>query len=201
MAEDTMRIKEFIRSYGLLIFSTFLIIPILGLPHFTIVSSIAQAIVLLLWTYFGHVLAHYVSQNKYVHYLNPHMFIHHTNEFNVPRWVNLLQETILNMSSFLIILLIQYLLGVHVFSTSIVVAVALLYVIIHIGDYSLNHNDGHKLHHEFHLCNYAPDFMDVLFNTRCEGPDAPYYNQNGEMLHGIIAVLSTFLLKGYFNWD
>jgi sterol desaturase/sphingolipid hydroxylase (fatty acid hydroxylase superfamily) len=100
----------------------------------------------------------------------------------------------------LIILIVQHLLGVHVFSTSIVVASALLYVLIHIFDYSILGNKEHREHHEKARCNYAPDFMDVLAGTRCE-PDAPYFNGNSEIIHAIVAVSVTYLLKNHFNWS
>jgi hypothetical protein len=41
--------------------------------------------------------------------------------------------------------------------------------------------------------------MDVLFDTRCE-PDAPYYNENIEIVHSVAAVAITFGLKKFFNW-
>ena len=175
-------------------------IPMLGLPTFSIVQSLLQTLLLLGWTYYGHMFAHYISQNKYIHYINPHIFIHHNNEFNVPRWVNLLQETVTNMSAFLFLLLVQYFAGVKMFSTSIVFCIALLYVIIHIADYSILGDPGHRLHHERLMCNYAPDFMDVLFDTRCEAEEEPYVNKNHQLLHGIIAVCVTFALKRQFNW-
>ena len=191
-----IRVLEFVRSYGIVIFSWLLMISMLGIPEFTIVSSTIQVLILLLWTYFGHRLAHDMT---YMNPINPHIFIHHLNLYNLPRWVNLLQEAIFNMSSFLIILVVQYILGLHLFSTSIVICTGLLYVLIHIGDYSIISNKGHVNHHKFHTCNYAPDFMDVLFNTRCEKQDEPYENHNIEIFHGIAAVAISFLLKNQYG--
>lgn len=196
-----VRVEEFMQSYGLVIVGWFAMISVLGLPAFSLVSCFFQTLMLLGWTYFGHVVAHYVSQNEYIHYINPHIFIHHNNEFDVPRWFNLLQETVTNMSCFLILLLVQHLAGVELFSTSIVASVALLYVIIHIADYSILGNAGHKLHHKNGTCNYAPDFMDVLFDTRCEGPEEPYVSTNYQLLHGAIAVGITAGLKWQFQWS
>jgi hypothetical protein len=196
-----VRIEEFMQSYGFVIVGWFVMISVLGLPAFSLASCFFQTLLLLGWTYFGHVVAHYVSQNEYIHYINPHIFIHHNNELGVPRWLNLLQETVTNMSCFLILLWLQNLAGVELFSTSIVVSVALLYVIIHIADYSILGNAGHKLHHEKGMCNYAPDFMDVLFDTRCEPPEEPYVNTNHQLLHGAIAVGITAGLKWQFQWS
>lgn len=196
-----VRVEEFMQSYGLVIVGWFAMISVLGLPAFSLASCLFQTLLLLGWTYFGHAVVHYVSQNEYVHYMIPHIFIHHNNEFDVPRWLNLLQEAITNMLSYLILLLFQYLAGVELFSTSIVVSVALLYVIIHIADYSILGNAGHKLHHEKGTCNYAPDFMDVLFDTRCEPPEEPYVNTTHQLIHGAIAVGITAGLKWQFQWS
>jgi hypothetical protein len=195
-----VRIEEFMQAYLAVIVGWFAMISILGLPAFSLASCVFQTMLLLGWTYFGHILAHYVSENEYIHYINPHIFIHHNNELGVPRWLNLLQESITNMLSFLILLWLQYLVGIEVFSTSIVVSVGLLYVIVHIADYSILGNAGHKLHHEKGRCNYAPDFMDVLFDTRCEPPEEPYVNTDHQLIHGAIAVGITAGLKWLFQW-
>lgn len=196
----TLRLLEFMRSYGMLLFSWTTMISMLGIPHFSILASIAQVIVLLLYTYFGHRFAHTISQYTPINYINPHIFVHHNNIYNLPRWLNLLQEAFMNAFAFLIILVIQYLCGIHIFSTSIVVCAALLYVFIHIADYSFRGNKEHTLHHQFHTCNFAPNFMDVLFETRCEPPDTPYSDGTNEIIHGIVAVVITFICKITFGW-
>jgi len=184
----------------MLLFSWTLMISMLGIPHFSILSSIIQSIVLLFYSYFGHRFAHTISQYAPFSYINPHIFIHHNNTYNLPRWLNLLQEAIMNASCFLIILVIQYLCGVHIFSTSIVVSAALLYVFIHIADYSFRGNKEHKLHHQFQMCNFAPNFMDILFETRCVPSDTPYSDGTNEIIHGIMAVVITFICKITFGW-
>jgi hypothetical protein len=191
--------SEFIKNYGALIFVWLILLTMLGLPKFSVLNSFLQTLFLLAWTYFGHLAIHYIPDGSFLNKLNPHIFIHHNSETPYPRWFNLLQETIFNTLSFVILLFIQYLLGVNVFSTSIVVATALIYVFVHIFDYSLFGNKEHKEHNKYARCNYAPDFMDVLFDTRCE-PDAPYYNENIEIVHSVAAVAITFGLKKFFNW-
>ena len=197
---ECIDVLEFIRNYGALIVVWIVLFTMLGLPQFSLISAFLQTCFLLLWTYYGHWLVHYIPDDSILSRINPHMFIHHNAETSVPRWVNLLQEAVFNSLGFLIILIVQHLLGVHIFSTSIVVGTGLLYVLIHIFDYSIFGNAEHREHHKKARCNYAPDFMDVLAGTRCE-PDAPYYNENCEIFHTIVAVSITFLLKNYFNWS
>jgi hypothetical protein len=193
-----INLAEFFRNYGALIFVWILLFTILGLPKFSVISSFFQVLFLLAWTYFGHMLVHLFPDDSILTKINPHMFIHHSKD-PYPRWFNLVQESFFNFMGFGIILIIQYLFGWKLFSTSIVVATGILYVLIHICDYSLIGNKEHKEHHTYPRCNYAPDFMDVLFDTRCI-PDSPYYNENVEIIHSIIAFIITYGLKQYFKW-
>lgn len=193
-------LPEFARCYGPVLLVWIGIFSVLGVPEFTYFQSILQTIFVLGWAYFGHVLAHKISGEGPLAALNPHIFIHHYNWYGVPRWFNLVMETLTNLFGFVLLLILQWLLGVHVLSTSIVVGAALLYVICHIMDYSIRGNHEHRLHHAQHMCNYAPDFMDVLFGTRCE-PEAPYWDQTHEILHGFLAVGVTLVLKVFLNWS
>ena len=198
--EDKYRILEFLRNYGLVIFVWVVLISFLGSPTFGPISSAVQTIALLFWAYFGHIAAHKISAFKPFDVLNPHMSIHHKNTWNVPRWANLLQETIVNLAGFLFILPLQTLFGVQVFSTSIVVAAGLLYVLVHIADYSIRGNQLHKEHHAQDMCNYAPDFMDVIFKTRCGDQSAPFVDHTQEIIHGVIAVGAVYGMKKIFKW-
>jgi len=201
MARDTYRVQEYLRNYGLVIFTWVVLISFLGYPQFSMVSSLIQSIVLLFWAYFGHVLAHKISAAPPFDILNPHMSIHHKNKWNSSRALNLLQEAITNLAGFLFIIPLQYLFEVQIFSTSIVIAAGLLYVLVHIADYSLRGNDLHKEHHMQDNCNYAPDFMDAAFQTRCGDQSKPYVNHNNEIIHGIIAVFAVYGMKKMFSWS
>ena len=99
------------------------------------------------------------------------------------------------------ILFIQWLFNFNIFSTSIVFCSGLLYVLIHIADYSTLGDKEHREHHEFNTCNYAPSFMDILNNTRCGDDLAPYVDRNEEAIHGIAAAMITYFLKVYNDWN
>lgn len=198
--EQPLNLPEYIRCYGFVIVVWLSIFPFLAFPKFSIPSAVAQTLFLLGLSYFGHILAHILSETGPLSYLNPHIFIHHHHWVSVPRWLNLVIETLTNLAGFLVILPLQWMLGVQIFSTSLVVGTALLYVLIHIADYSILGNAEHKEHHRLHMCNYAPDFMDVLFGTRCD-EQAPYTQQSHEVLHGFVAFALAYAGKLAFKWD
>ena len=196
-----VRIEEFSKTNCIPVLVWLIVIPLLGLPNYSWTSSFIQTLVLLAWAYYGHVLAHYITSNYSLNRINPHIWIHHENIFNVPRWINLVSEAISNMFSFLVILFIQWLFNLNIFSTSIVFCAGLLYVLIHIADYSIIGDKEHREHHEFNTCNYAPSFMDILNNTRCGDDLVPYVDRNEEAIHGIAAAMITYFLKVYNNWN
>jgi sterol desaturase/sphingolipid hydroxylase (fatty acid hydroxylase superfamily) len=81
-----------------------------------------------------------------------------------------------------------------------IIGAGFLYISIHILDYSMYGNEQHKEHHEKTFCNYNPEVFDTLFNTRCN-PEAPYTKNRNEMIHGIGAFTSAYILKIMFNLD
>ncbi len=187
---------QFIKQYGLLLFTWITLFPYLGLPEFSYWNAVLQTILLLGWSYFGHIFAHKMSDTGILQKLNPHIFIHHTNIYNVPRWLNLLQELLLNLASFWILIPLSG----GLLSTSIILATSIAYVLIHIFDYSIFGNPEHQDHHKHSQCNYAPDFMDVLFDTRCNTAQS-YSNGNKEIPHILVAFIIAFVLKKEYGFS
>jgi hypothetical protein len=191
---DTIRWPEFAQAYVPTMFVWVSLGALLGLSKYSFMSAILQSIFLLIWTYSGHVLAHMVSSEWPFNVLNPHVYIHHNKAIVLNRTLELIVEAIVNFSSFFIIIIVQWLSGIYLFSTTMVLYSAFLYIAIHILDYSLFHNEDHKQHHENSFCNYEPEFMDILFKTRCN-TEKPYRNMIVEIPHAILAFGLAYILQ------
>jgi hypothetical protein len=185
---------QFLKAYGLTIFTWTLLPILLALPNYSIPAAIFGAIFLLFYSYAGHVFAHSVSTVFPLNYINMHVSIHHDHLIVVPRWLNLIIEAIVDFLCFYVLILIQSALGIHWISTSAILGAGFLYVFIHIFDFSLFGNEQHKEHHEKTFCNYDPEFFDTLFETRCS-PDTPYRDLSGESFHALCAFVIAFALK------
>ena len=163
-----MNLNKGILSHLLLLFTWVSLLTYIGSKTYGVFYAVLQSIFIILWSYFGHIFAHYISSGFPMNYINPHILIHHNKSFDIPRWLDLFIEAITNASSFLILIVIQHYLDIHILSTSIILFGAFLYVVIHIFDYSIFGDEEHALHHQFTFCNYSPKTMDILFNTRCD---------------------------------
>jgi len=198
--DDSIRPIDFLIAYGPVIIAWIGLSMTLALPAFSLLSAFLQTILILLWSYWGHRFIHTVSAIYPISLLNSHVSIHHDHVIPVPQWFNLILETFVNFMGFFFIVIIQQLTGIHIFSTSLILGAAFLYITIHILDFSLIGNPGHILHHERTFCNYDPEFMDTLFKTRCE-PGTPYRNMSNEILHSIFAFLIAMGFKTMLHLD
>ena len=197
-SEYSIRWHEFSIAYiPTLIIWTFLF-SFLSIPKYSQGNAILQSFFLLLWSYFGHIFAHKVSSEWPFNILNPHVYLHHNKAIQLPRWLELTIEAIVNFYGFFIIYIIQELCNIHIFSSSILLGSAFLYVTIHILDYSILGKDDHVLHHTRTYCNYDPEIFDTLFHTRCD-PEKPYTNMMYEIPHAIFAFILAALVK--YTWD
>lgn len=194
------RLQEFTQAYVPTIIVWVLLSALLALPKYTFPVALLQAIIILCWSYGGHVLAHKISTTGPLSYINPHVFLHHNKSIHVPRYVELVIESITNFFGFFIIVILQKIADVEFFSPSLLIGAAFLYIAIHILDYSLSGNEDHGQHHAKNYCNYNPEFFDTLFDTRCE-PEKPYTNMLGEIPHAVLAVSAAGLVKIAFNLD
>ena len=134
---------QFMYAYGLTIISWVVLTSIVAFPNYTFPAAVAQALFLLCWSYGGHVLAHMVSTQFPFNYLNLHVSLHHDHYVDIPRWLNLLLETCVNFMGFFIFILLQHVFDVHILSTTMILAAAFLYILIHIGDFSVFGNEQH----------------------------------------------------------
>jgi len=197
---DTIRIDEYIRSYTQTISIWITLGTILGLPIYGLWNSLVQTIILLCMTYWGHVFIHTITEDSPFIVFNPHVYLHHQKAVLLERHVELCIEAIVNFSCFFSISLAQYIFSIHLFSTSIILYSAFLYIIIHICDYSVNGDERHGMHHRNQYCNYEPEFIDTLFGTRCDD-DLPYRDMNKEIPHAILACILAGCTKVIFGLD
>lgn len=186
-------------------FPTFCIIvslsSILALPEYNILYSILQSVLIYLYSYGVHYLLHYLALNYSVfNTYEPHVAIHHNKNIILPRWLELTIETMSNLFSILLILIVQYIFNIDLFSKNSVIFIAIFYTSIHIFHYSLYEDEIHRKHHTNKFCNFEPRVFDVLFNTRCD-PDSPYVNNINEIPHSLAAFIFVYLLKLYFNLE
>ena len=130
-----------------------------------IASAVAQSVFLLLWSYIGHVAAHYISLIPPIDKINTHISIHHDNN-EIPRILDLGSESANNFLGFFCLHIFQELSGYKFLNLKLILYSAFLYIGIHIFYYSLTDTNYHKIHHEHEFYNYSPEIFDFIFKTR-----------------------------------
>lgn len=180
---------DFLKAYGIVIPVWLTLVSMLGMDKLPFIVCMIQSLIMLCIMYFGHVVGHmHIFEN-----VNPHILMHHKHKF-LPRWLELCIESTYPF----IVCFIVYHLTNQYFSKSIILAVPMLYDVVHILDYSILGSDTHRQHHLLGKCNYEPIFMDVMFGTRCD-VTLPYENKNHQVIHSILVVSFVLILKLIFN--
>jgi len=149
--------------------------------------------ILFYFSYFIHIFFHNLPD-----IFNVHINYHHDVESNkniINRYINLFIEVVINIMLFVIFYFIQNILNIDFVPNIMIVYYGILYVSIHIINYSVLHlAKSHIIHHqttgEKKTCNYGPDFADHLFGTN--------YDDNFENYNHIIPnILMAFLITYY----
>jgi hypothetical protein len=166
-----IRWKEFAEAYLPHTVITLTLAMILGLPEYTLVQSLLQTILVLGSTHLAHVFLHLIPDDSFLYKVSTHRYLHHGKHVDLPRWIELTIEGISNFGYFVWISIAQYILGLELFSNSIILYSGLFYVFVHTW-YSIEGNEKHSLHHRYSFCNFEPEIMDAIFDTRCD--DRPY---------------------------
>ena len=138
------------------------------------------------YSYFIHRAYHYIPES-----INPHM-IHHKNK-NIARIINLMIECLTDMSFFAVLYLFQNLIGYQVFPNILILYYGIVYVSIHIINFSVFGNENHEKHHnekDKKYCNYGPDPIDHIMNTNCD-------NNWEDMTHHLPNILVSYLICNY----
>jgi hypothetical protein len=167
---------------------------LLGHPEYSYVSSFFQTCFLFLWSYFGHIMAHYVSESFPLNIINTHVSLHHLKEKTFPKWIDLVSESINNFLGFFSLCIFQYLLGVEWLSTKIILYSAFLYIGIHIFYYTLSKNKYHIQHHSTPNYNYSPELLDILFCTKHES-DYEEISMIYELIPAVVSFYAVFFFQ------
>ena len=92
------------------------------------------------YSYFIHIFFHNLPDS-----LNPH-FIHHNNK-ELPRLINLLIETLTDILFFVILYGFQKLINYEIFPSILILYYGIIYISVHIINFSLFGVESHKKHH------------------------------------------------------
>jgi hypothetical protein len=194
-----IRWKEFMEAYVPTTIIWLVLLSFLAMPEYSFPSAFLQTFALFFYSYGGHVFAHYLSKGSLSAW-NPHVYLHHKKSVDMPRWLELTIEGLVDFFCFFLIILLQWATGIYLFSTRLVIGSGILYVLIHIMDYSLRGNAQHALHHGLTFCNYEPEVWDTLFDTRCQ-PTDPYTPMTPKIIHAVAAFTLTYALTWYLDWE
>jgi hypothetical protein len=204
-----IRWKEFVDSYLPVILIWMILGATLALPSYNLFHGCTQILLLFIISYYSHSCIHnayvYLSQrtfiNKYLlDLIFVHVSIHHYKQFNLPRWLDLLIDCIFTIIGTVMIYTIQYLSGVYIFSTTVLIYITLLYNAVHLIDYTYIGSTFHQHHHINEFTNFSFEFMDVLCGS-LYNPNAPYNPIRFEIFYGVLAFIIAGSVKLIYNFD
>tara|TARA_Y100000816_G_C26101482_1_gene583925 strand:- start:32 stop:664 length:633 start_codon:yes stop_codon:yes gene_type:complete len=116
------------------------------------------------YSYFVHRFSHGLPDAINLH------SVHHT-ENDLPYGANLLIESITDILFFAAVWGIQIVLNIKIIPSILIFYYGLIYVTVHMINFSLIGNPTHKQHHNADTkksCNYGPDSVDHIMNTNCD---------------------------------
>lgn len=173
-----------------LIFITFIIIlggTLIGATEYSYQSALIQSVILYLYSYWGHVLAHNISQEYPINVINTHISIHHNENSTYSRVFNLFTETINNFFGFFILIIIQYLVGIKLLSNRIIFYSLFLYIGVHIFYYSITEYKYHVQHHITPDYNYSPELLDIIFSTKYNNDNDKELSVTNELIPAFVS--------------
>ena len=144
------------------------------------------------WVYFIHRGLHIIPKAGILEYINTHMKFHHNHVKELPRPLELCFEALTDVGMNLLIIPVQWLLGLTIVPLSCVLLFTLAYVSIHIVNYSMFGSIFHIRHHETIEKNFAPDIMDHLVGTNF---NEEYEDLNPMALNVVICVFFLMFFK------
>ena len=160
----------------------------LTIDKYTPIHSLISIFILFFYSYFIHFLFH-----KFPDIINIHMKIHHKK-------TNTLFETIVNILFFIIFYFLQKIINFEFVPTILIVFYGLIYVSVHIINYSIYHTtEKHIKHHTSSNSdnltkNYGPDIVDHLFGTNS---DNKFENYNHILPNILVSFLVTYYIFCY----
>ena len=134
-------------------------------PSASLVAMCVGAMLVQLWVYLVHRGVHLLPD--VIAPLNTHVTYHHEPPpKSIHRVLELVLEFALDMSMILSLWGVQWLTGLTVVPTAMILLFALAYSSVHLIQYSLLGSEIHRIHHEREVYNYSPDSVDYMFGTK-----------------------------------
>lgn len=198
MDMDKTTLPDFFNKQFIPIACAFVLILVLTRGQYPPFQVGASMVILLFYSYFIHRLYHHLPIPAM---LNIHMGLHHKadqNDTPLKRAVNLLLEAGSNIVwIFGLFYGVQRVLKVHYVPNIVILYYGVIYVTMHIVNYSMFHAaPEHVAHHtttdELNTRNYGPDLVDHLFSTN-SSPEFENYN------HILPNIMGAFLLACFYS--
>ena len=178
--------KHFLRNQFLTGFIVIVVGVYLVKKTISPIHSFLALLGLYYYSYFIHRAYHYIPEQ-----INPHM-IHHKNK-KLARIVNLTIECLTDSSFFVVLYFFQKLIGYELFPNILILYYGIIYVSVHIINFSIFGDENHKKHHDEKdkkYCNYGPDPIDHIMDTNCD-------NKWEDMTHHLPNVLISYAICDY----
>ena len=164
----------------------------------SVIHAVFGIMVIYAWVYFIHRGLHlFPTSGPFAHF-NPHVFFHHQHDKTIDRRLELAMESVNDMGMSLSLIAVQKLVGITLVPTSIIVFYGILYMSVHIFNYSVVGNPTHRNHHRNMYTNYGPDTLDHIFGTSFDGE---LEDLTPITLNAVVAVPLTLGLKAFFQWS
>ena len=197
--EDTFgkdNILDWLNKYAITILVGGAFAILLAAPEAGPFTAILGISIMYFWVYFVHRALHFLPTEGPFRFLNTHWIFHHQPLKILPRWLELCLETVNDLCMSLSFLVLQYITGVHIVPTSIILYYAIWYTSVHIVNYSIIGSPVHKDHHKNVGTNFGPDVVDHFFGTNHEPTKEDLIPLSPNM---VFAFGFVFALKQCFN--
>jgi hypothetical protein len=85
-----------------------LLLSIFAIPKYGFIIGMTQGPIIMFYSYVAHIIAHSFSNYEWINKYNPHVQSHHRKNWNLPRWLDLLIESLYDLSTFGTVLVTQW---------------------------------------------------------------------------------------------
>jgi hypothetical protein len=189
---DKETILDWVNHYGVAILAAGAFSTLLTAPESGLFRTFIGLSIIYFWVYFVHRALHYLPTEGPFKYINTHWIFHHQPLKILPRWFELVLETINDMSMSLSFLLLQYMTGIWIVPVSIILFYGIWFTSVHIVNYSIIGSQVHRDHHKNVGTNFGPDVIDHMFGTNHEPTREDLIPLSPNI---IFAFAATFVLK------
>jgi len=152
-----------------------------------------------MWLYWSHRALHLIPLGSWSLLPVFHIWGHHGNPKPIQdRTLELIAETVWEVFFWIVLpIWIQRATGFHFMPVSIVLLGALMWISIHIVNYSIIGTETHSRHHRDVRINYGPDILDHMFGTNYDHTheDTTYY-----VFNAMWSAIVVLYLKHYVQY-